>query len=43
MLMVDAYHEFAFLEVMMESIFDVLKVGGRVVLVEYRREDPYLY
>ena len=41
-LMVDAYHEFAFPREMMESIFNSLKVGGRVVLVEYRREDPLI-
>ena len=41
-LMVDAYHEFAFPREMMEGIFNSLKVGGRVILVEYRREDPLI-
>jgi ubiquinone/menaquinone biosynthesis C-methylase UbiE len=39
-LMVDAYHEFAYPREMMEAIFKSLKPGGRVVLVEYRGEDP---
>ena len=41
-LMVDAYHEFSFPREMMEGIFNSLKVGGRVILVEYRREDPLI-
>ena len=40
LLMIDAYHEFAFPREMMENIYNSLKVGGRVILVEYRREDP---
>jgi FkbM family methyltransferase len=39
-LMVDAYHEFDHPREMMESIVRSLKPGGRVVLVEYRAEDP---
>jgi predicted methyltransferase len=39
-LMVDAYHEFDHPREMMEGIVKSLKPGGRVVLVEYRAEDP---
>lgn len=39
-LMVDAYHEFSHPREMMVSIVAALKEGGRVVLVEYRAEDP---
>jgi ubiquinone/menaquinone biosynthesis C-methylase UbiE len=39
-LMVDAYHEFDQPREMMEAIVAGLKPGGRVVLVEYRAEDP---
>ena len=39
-LMVDAYHEFDHPREMMEGIVKGLKPGGRVVLVEYRAEDP---
>ena len=39
-LMVDAYHEFEHPREMMEGIVAALKPGGRVVLVEYRGEDP---
>jgi ubiquinone/menaquinone biosynthesis C-methylase UbiE len=39
-LLVDAYHEFAYPFEMMHSIFRALKPGGRVFLVEYRGEDP---
>jgi len=39
-LMVDAYHEFSHPREMMESIVKALKPGGKVVLVEYRGEDP---
>lgn len=39
-LMVDVYHEFDHPYEMMEAICRGLKPGGRVVLVEYRREDP---
>ena len=39
-LMVDAYHEFSHPREMMESLFKALKPGGRIVLLEYRAEDP---
>jgi SAM-dependent methyltransferase len=39
-LMVDAYHEFDHPREMLAGIAKGLKVGGRVVLVEYRGEDP---
>lgn len=39
-LMVDAYHEFAYPHDMMTSVVAALKPGGRVVLAEYRAENP---
>ncbi|NET31793.1 MAG: class I SAM-dependent methyltransferase [Cyanothece sp. SIO1E1] len=39
-LMVDAYHEFKYPREMMTNLVDALKPGGKVVLVEYRRENP---
>jgi ubiquinone/menaquinone biosynthesis C-methylase UbiE len=39
-LMVDAYHEFSHPHEMMTAIFDALRPGGFVYLVEYRAEDP---
>lgn len=39
-LLVDAYHEFAYPAEVMRAVFASLKPGGRVVLVEYRGEDP---
>jgi ubiquinone/menaquinone biosynthesis C-methylase UbiE len=39
-LLVDAYHEFDHPREMMQGIVRGLKPGGRVVLVEYRGEDP---
>jgi ubiquinone/menaquinone biosynthesis C-methylase UbiE len=39
-LIVDAYHEFSWPREMMENIVRSLKPGGRVVLIEYRGEDP---
>ncbi|MEW6490997.1 MAG: class I SAM-dependent methyltransferase [Cyanobacteriota bacterium] len=41
-LMVDAYHEFEYPQEMMGGIVRSLKPGGRVVLVEYRRENPLI-
>ena len=41
-LMVDAYHEFAYPREMMEGIVEALKPGGRVVLLEYRKENPMI-
>ena len=40
--MVDAYHEFAYPREMMEGIYQSLKPGGRVVLLEYRKENPMI-
>jgi SAM-dependent methyltransferase len=39
-LIVDAYHEFSHPMEMMRGIVRGLRPGGRVVLVEYREEDP---
>ncbi|MBI3854341.1 MAG: class I SAM-dependent methyltransferase, partial [Planctomycetes bacterium] len=39
-LMVDVYHELAFPYEVMTAIRKALKPGGRVVLVEFRKEDP---
>jgi SAM-dependent methyltransferase len=39
-LMVDVYHEFSEPAAMMRRIKNCLKPGGRVVLVEFRKEDP---
>lgn len=39
-LLVDAYHEFSHPREMMQRIAAALRPGGRVVLVEYRLEDP---
>jgi ubiquinone/menaquinone biosynthesis C-methylase UbiE len=39
-LMVDVYHEFDHPQEMMEAISKSLRPGGRVVLVEFRGEDP---
>jgi SAM-dependent methyltransferase len=41
-LMVDAYHEFAYPREMMQGIMTALKPGGRVVLAEYRKENPLI-
>lgn len=41
-LMVDAYHEFDYPKEMMEEIVRSLKPAGRVVLVEYRKENPLI-
>jgi ubiquinone/menaquinone biosynthesis C-methylase UbiE len=38
--MVDVYHELAYPYEVMRSLICALKPGGRVVLVEYRGEDP---
>jgi predicted methyltransferase len=40
LLMVDVYHELAFPYEMMRAVVTALKPGGRVALVEYRKEDP---
>lgn len=39
-LLVDAYHEFSWPREMAQGMFRALKPGGRLVLVEYRGEDP---
>jgi SAM-dependent methyltransferase len=39
-LMVDVYHEFSEPQKMLRAIRAALKPGGRVVLLEYRKEDP---
>ncbi|NEQ38607.1 MAG: class I SAM-dependent methyltransferase [Okeania sp. SIO3I5] len=41
-LLVDAYHEFEYPREMMLGIVEGLKPGGRVVLLEYRRENPMI-
>lgn len=41
-LMVDAYHEFQYPQEMMQAIVKALKPGGRVVLLEYRQENPFI-
>ncbi|MBE9015528.1 SAM-dependent methyltransferase [Chroococcidiopsis sp. CCALA 051] len=41
-LMVDAYHEFSHPNEMMKKLVKSLKPAGRVVLVEYRRENPFI-
>ncbi|MBD1940586.1 class I SAM-dependent methyltransferase [Microcoleus sp. FACHB-68] len=41
-IMVDAYHEFEYPREVMEAIVKALKPGGRVVLVEYRGENPFI-
>jgi precorrin-6B methylase 2 len=40
--MVDAYHEFAYPQEMMRAIAQALKPHGRVALVEYRAENPFV-
>ena len=39
-LMVDVYHEFSQPQVMLQHIKRALRPGGRLVLLEYRAEDP---
>ncbi|MCP5358816.1 MAG: class I SAM-dependent methyltransferase [Pseudomonadales bacterium] len=39
-LLVDAYHEFSHPWEMMQSMVSAMKSGGRIVLLEYRAEDP---
>ena len=39
-LLVDAYHEFAYPYEMMRAIVRALRPGGKVYLIEYRGEDP---
>src|SRR5580765_1678212 len=39
-LMVDVYHELSQPQAMLQHLRDALKPGGRLVLLEYRKEDP---
>jgi ubiquinone/menaquinone biosynthesis C-methylase UbiE len=39
-LMVDVYHEFSHPQLMLRRLHEALKPGGRLVLLEYRAEDP---
>ena len=39
-LMVDVYHELSQPQSMLRRVRDALKPGGRLVLLEYRKEDP---
>ncbi len=39
-IMVDAYHEFSHPFEMIDGIYNALKTGGRIFLLEYRGEDP---
>ncbi|MFS0517505.1 class I SAM-dependent methyltransferase [Nostoc sp. UIC 10607] len=41
-LIVDAYHELEYPQEVMQGIVKGLKAGGRVVLVEYRGENPFI-
>ncbi|MDQ4141754.1 MAG: methyltransferase domain-containing protein [Bacteroidota bacterium] len=41
-LLVDSYHEFSYPHEMLLAIKKSLKRGGRLVLVEYKAEDPYV-
>ena len=38
-LLVDAYHEFSYPQEVMTAVYQALRPGGKVVLVEYRAED----
>jgi ubiquinone/menaquinone biosynthesis C-methylase UbiE len=40
---VDAYHELAYPREMMQAVVEALKPNGRVALVEYRAEDPFVF
>ena len=39
-LLVDVYHEFSAPQTMLRHLRDALKPTGRLVLLEYRKEDP---
>lgn len=39
-LLVDVYHEFSQPQIMLRRMREALKPGGRLVLLEYRKEDP---
>jgi len=40
--MVDAYHEFNYPHEMMQGIVNAMKPDARVVLVEYKGENPFI-
>ncbi len=39
-LMVDVYHELAYPKEMLQALYKALKPAGKIVLLEYRGEDP---
>ena len=39
-ILVDVYHEFSQPQAMLQRLHDALKPGARLVLLEYRKEDP---
>ncbi len=41
-LMVDVYHELSQPEKMLRKLREALKVDGRLILLEYRKEDPHI-
>ena len=41
-LMVDVYHELAYPFEVMTKVREALKLDGRVIIVEYRKEDPHV-
>jgi predicted methyltransferase len=41
-LFVDVYHELSWPREIMLDLVDSLKAGGKVVLLEYRAEDPFI-
>jgi protein-L-isoaspartate O-methyltransferase len=41
-LMVDVYHEFSQPQEMLQRLKEALKDDGRLILLEYRKEDPYV-
>jgi precorrin-6B methylase 2 len=41
-LMVDVYHEFSHPKEMLESIVEALKPGGKIFLIEYRKENKWV-
>jgi SAM-dependent methyltransferase len=41
-LLVDVYHEFSQPQKMLQHIRESLKPDGRLVLLEYRKEDPHI-
>jgi len=42
-LIVDSYHEFGYPREVMEAVYRATRRGGRVVIVEYRAEDPAVH